>query len=106
RPSILMPYPYHRDQHQMANARCLERASAAQIVPDRKDAKHNGPALVRALQPLMTHDSEREAMAVAARALGRSNAAMAIAERILRLAGRGGCAVPRESVETVTERTR
>ena len=106
RPSILMPYPYHRDQHQMANARCLERASAAQIVPDRKDAKHNGPALVRALQPLMTHDSEREAMAVAARALGRSNAAMAIAERILRLAGRGGCAVPRESLETVTERTR
>ena len=90
----------------MANARCLERASAAQIVPDRKDAKHNGPALVRALETLMTDDGERQAMADAARALGRRDAAAAIAERILRLTGRGGRAVPRESVEAVTERTR
>ncbi len=53
RASVLLPYPYHRDQHQLANARCLVRASAARIVHDRIDPGINGPALGQALEQLL-----------------------------------------------------
>ena len=33
-PSILVPYPYAADDHQMANARDLERAGACLVIPD------------------------------------------------------------------------
>lgn len=86
RASILLPYPYHKDQHQLANARCLVRAAAARIVPDRIDPTLNGPAVRDALEHLMTGDQAREAMAAAARRLGRGQAASEMAGDILRLA--------------------
>lgn len=35
KPAILVPYPYAADDHQMANARALERAGAAAVIADR-----------------------------------------------------------------------
>jgi UDP-N-acetylglucosamine--N-acetylmuramyl-(pentapeptide) pyrophosphoryl-undecaprenol N-acetylglucosamine transferase len=87
RPSILMPYPYHRDQHQRANAECLARAGAAQIVLDRIKPEENGPTLRRVLEELMSDDDLRSSMASAARNMGRPDAARAISEHILRLTG-------------------
>ncbi len=44
-PSILMPYPFHKDMHQQANAMELVRAGAAIIVDDVKDAVGNAAAI-------------------------------------------------------------
>jgi UDP-N-acetylglucosamine--N-acetylmuramyl-(pentapeptide) pyrophosphoryl-undecaprenol N-acetylglucosamine transferase len=46
--SILVPYPYAADDHQMANARALERGDACRVVPDVDVAAALGPT-VRAL---------------------------------------------------------
>jgi len=97
RASILMPYPYHRDQHQLANAGCLARAGAARIVPDRKTTRKNIPSLRAALEELMRNDGAREAMASAARRIGRGDAAARVAERIFAQINSSG----QRSIETV-----
>ncbi|GAF74690.1 unnamed protein product, partial [marine sediment metagenome] len=101
RASILMPYPHHKDQHQVANARCLVRATAARIVHDRIDPAVNGPALREAFEQLMVRDEDREAMAAAAARIGRGQAASEIADRIVRLANAHGTLRSRESLETL-----
>ena len=87
RASILMPYPFHRDQHQCANARCLTRQGAALLVPDVVDVTRNGPALRAVLERLLASDEERSALAQAAADMGRPDAAERIARRVLDLAG-------------------
>ncbi len=84
-PSILLPYPYHRDQHQLENARCLAQASAAQILLDEVSPEKNGPALWGVLRPLMTDSARRDQMATAAQKIGRIDADAAIANRIIQL---------------------
>lgn len=92
RASILMPYPYHKDQHQLANARCLVRASAARIVHDKVDPARNGPALREVLERLMSDDELRGYMAAAARRLGRGHAASQIADYIVEMVEASGMA--------------
>lgn len=82
RASILMPYPHHKDLHQLANARCLVRASAARIVHDKIDSSVNGPALRSVLEQLMSDGAGREAMAASAKRLGRGQAASRIADYV------------------------
>lgn len=84
---ILMPYPYHKDQHQLANARCLERVGAARIVPDRINLQENGPALRKALEELIADGDKRGMMAEASRQLGQESAASSIAKLLLDMAG-------------------
>jgi UDP-N-acetylglucosamine--N-acetylmuramyl-(pentapeptide) pyrophosphoryl-undecaprenol N-acetylglucosamine transferase len=85
RASILMPYPHHKDLHQLANARCLVRSSAARIVHDKIDARINGPALRLVLEQLINDDEGRGAMAAAAKRLGRGQAAAQIADYVVEL---------------------
>ncbi len=106
RPSVLMPYPHHRDQHQTVNAKCLETVGAARIVRDALDRNANALALRRALQELFTDDAARTTMSAAARRLGRPDAASDIASQVLRIAGVSERAKRRESVETVSTCTR
>jgi len=106
KPSILMPYPYHRDQHQFANAKCLARLWAARIVRDAIDPAINGPALRGVLEELLTGDVAREVMSSAARSIGRGNAAAVIAEQVLRLAEKTLTSGARESVEATCSHTR
>lgn len=82
-PSILLPYPFHKDMHQLANAKVLESAGAAVIVNDLKDARRTTESLRPALEGLLYEPARRETMRVAARKIGRPDAARAIAEHIL-----------------------
>ena len=101
RASVLMPYPYHKDQHQLANARCLVRASAARIVHDKVDPTENGPALREVLGQLMSDDEQRGFMAAAARRLGRGHAAVQIAGHIVELAEESGVPTSSEGCVSV-----
>jgi UDP-N-acetylglucosamine--N-acetylmuramyl-(pentapeptide) pyrophosphoryl-undecaprenol N-acetylglucosamine transferase len=71
KPAILVPYPYAADDHQMANARALERAGAARVVPDKE---FDGPRMLREIQSAL-ENGNLESMAAAARSLARPGAA-------------------------------
>jgi UDP-N-acetylglucosamine--N-acetylmuramyl-(pentapeptide) pyrophosphoryl-undecaprenol N-acetylglucosamine transferase len=79
-PSILMPYPYHKDLHQRANAKVLADAGAAILVDDEKDAKKNADKLKPILEPLLHNAEQQSTMSAAAHQLGRPTAARAVAE--------------------------
>lgn len=78
KPAILLPYPYHRDQHQRRNAQVLVDAGAAILVEDQRSGGANAPALRAALEQ-MVEPEVRARMAAAAARLGRPGAAMAVA---------------------------
>jgi UDP-N-acetylglucosamine--N-acetylmuramyl-(pentapeptide) pyrophosphoryl-undecaprenol N-acetylglucosamine transferase len=82
-PSILVPYPHATADHQMSNARHLEAAGAAVVVPD---AELDGPRLAREVGALLQDPNRRSAMSNAARAFARPDAARRIAREVLRLA--------------------
>ena len=101
RAAILMPYPHHRDQHQMANARCLSRSGAAWIVEDTADPAPNAPRLRSALEALIGDRGQREEMATAARRCGRIDAADRIAVWMLEPTGAHDDARVGETMEAV-----
>jgi UDP-N-acetylglucosamine--N-acetylmuramyl-(pentapeptide) pyrophosphoryl-undecaprenol N-acetylglucosamine transferase len=79
-PSVLVPYPHASGNHQAANARWMERAGAATVLPDGELT----PAGLRAeVDALVRDDARRAAMAAAARALARPDAARTIAHEVL-----------------------
>lgn len=80
-PSVLLPYPYHRDRHQHRNAEVLVRAGAAELIEDQRDARTTAAPLLAALERLADAGVRAE-MAAAAKKLGRPNAAEAVAERL------------------------
>ena len=81
-PSILMPYPFHKDMHQRANAKVLEQAGAAIVLDDSRDAAKNSEILHPLLDTLMYDQTRRQTMAEAARQLGRPEAAAEVAAAI------------------------
>jgi UDP-N-acetylglucosamine--N-acetylmuramyl-(pentapeptide) pyrophosphoryl-undecaprenol N-acetylglucosamine transferase len=78
-PSVLMPYPFHKDMHQRANAKVLADAGAAVLVDDEKDRSQNAAKLWPVLEPLLNVEKRRTEMAAAAKTLGRPAAASAVA---------------------------
>jgi UDP-N-acetylglucosamine--N-acetylmuramyl-(pentapeptide) pyrophosphoryl-undecaprenol N-acetylglucosamine transferase len=85
-PAILVPYPHATGRHQEANARALQRAGAAVVLPD---AGADGPALADRVRTLLDRPEQLGAMARAARALGRPDAADALAELVASIAKDG-----------------
>ena len=79
-PSVLIPYPYHKDMHQRANARVLVDAGAAELLDDEKDAGRNAAKLRPMLAALWGDEEKRSRRAEAARQLGRPDAAAAVAD--------------------------
>ncbi|MEP0847525.1 MAG: UDP-N-acetylglucosamine--N-acetylmuramyl-(pentapeptide) pyrophosphoryl-undecaprenol N-acetylglucosamine transferase [Phycisphaerae bacterium] len=79
RASVLLPYPYHKDRHQHANARVLTDAGAALLLEDCIDPQRNAGPLCEALDRLACNETRR-AMSVAARRLGRPDAAERVAD--------------------------
>lgn len=82
RPSILMPYPYHKDQHQMRNAEALAERGAARIVADTRAVAENGPNLLAALRALKD-PAARASMRQACGALSRPDASETVAAWML-----------------------
>ncbi|HEY7116259.1 MAG TPA: UDP-N-acetylglucosamine--N-acetylmuramyl-(pentapeptide) pyrophosphoryl-undecaprenol N-acetylglucosamine transferase [Tepidisphaeraceae bacterium] len=78
-PSVLMPYPFHKDQHQRLNAKVLADAGAAVLLDDLRDAKRNADKLQGVLAPLIHDAQTRRNMAQAARKLGKPDAADTVA---------------------------
>lgn len=79
-PSILMPYPFHKDMHQRQNAKVLADAGAAVLMDDEKDAGKNSEKLMAILEPLLRDSSKRQAMGAAAKSIGVPHAAKRVAE--------------------------
>jgi UDP-N-acetylglucosamine--N-acetylmuramyl-(pentapeptide) pyrophosphoryl-undecaprenol N-acetylglucosamine transferase len=85
-PAVFMPYPFHRDQHQMRQARAVEAMGAAVVVEDRPGDPATWRDLAAALESLMADDGRRRELADRARAAGRPEAADTIAGALLDLA--------------------
>lgn len=85
-PAILVPYPHHRDYHQMANARVFGDVGAAEIFEEKgADAK----ALGALLGETAGDQSRLFRMHAASAGLGRPDAADTVAGRILELVEEG-----------------
>jgi UDP-N-acetylglucosamine--N-acetylmuramyl-(pentapeptide) pyrophosphoryl-undecaprenol N-acetylglucosamine transferase len=80
RPAILVPYPHATGDHQTANARWMERAGAAVVVPD---AQLTPARLLAEIEALLADPARLEAMGRASAGLGRPDAAQRIAEEVL-----------------------
>lgn len=82
KPSILFPYPYHKDRHQWHNAEVLVQAQAAELIDDHKDAAANARDLAPVLGRLLADGQLRERMGQAALALDHPTAGADIAARL------------------------
>ena len=85
-PSVLIPYPYASGNHQTANARWMAQAGAATVLPD---AELTPERLRAEVDGLAGDEPRRLAMAAAARALARPDAAREIAREVLDAATNG-----------------
>lgn len=83
RPAILIPYPYATADHQTANARFMESAGAAIVIPD---SELTGPRLAQEVGRLLADPGRLAAMARSAAAVARPDAARDIAREILAVA--------------------
>jgi UDP-N-acetylglucosamine--N-acetylmuramyl-(pentapeptide) pyrophosphoryl-undecaprenol N-acetylglucosamine transferase len=81
-PAILVPYPHATADHQTLNARYMEEAGAALVVPD---DELDGPRLAREVGALLGAPQRMAEMAAAARAAARPDAAERIADELERL---------------------
>jgi UDP-N-acetylglucosamine--N-acetylmuramyl-(pentapeptide) pyrophosphoryl-undecaprenol N-acetylglucosamine transferase len=77
RPAILVPYPYAADDHQTANARAFEATGGCIVMPH---AAFTAPALAAQMASLLDQPERLAAMAAAAHAAGRPDAAARLAD--------------------------
>jgi UDP-N-acetylglucosamine--N-acetylmuramyl-(pentapeptide) pyrophosphoryl-undecaprenol N-acetylglucosamine transferase len=80
KPAVLIPYPYATADHQTANARFMERAGAAVVIPD---AELTPARLAGEVGRLLSDPSRLAAMGRASAGLARPNAARDIAHEVL-----------------------
>ncbi|MFK7960442.1 MAG: glycosyltransferase [Phycisphaerales bacterium] len=88
-PSVLLPYPWHRDRHQWSNAAPLEAAGGAVILDDRIDPELNRPVVERVIA-LMRDDDARALMRQGLNALGNPDGAAHVAEAVMDLVNPAG----------------
>ena len=86
-PSILVPYPHATGNHQDANARFMERAGAAVVIPD---AELEGPRLAREVGSLLAAPQRMAEMSNAAETVAKPDAAERVADELLRLVANDG----------------
>ena len=86
KPAIFVPYPFHRDQQQLHNAKVLERAGAALIV---RDDDELGDKLLAAIEGLLRDRSQLAKMGLAARTVAKPEAAAHVAQVCLEMAATG-----------------
>lgn len=82
RPSILFPYPYHKDQHQKRNAEYLVEHGAAVMC---EDLSTTSEQLADIISRLRSSPQQLASMASASAALGKPDAAERIAQIVLQV---------------------
>lgn len=87
RPALIVPLPGAMDDHQTANARALDRAGAALVMPEKSVTAES---LAARLQEWLAAPDKLARAAAAARALGRPEATRALADLIEELGARRG----------------
>lgn len=86
KPAILVPYPHASADHQTANARWMERAGAAMVLPD----DDLDPArLTQVVEELFAEPERLQEMSEAASSLARPDAAERVAGTVERVLGEG-----------------
>jgi UDP-N-acetylglucosamine--N-acetylmuramyl-(pentapeptide) pyrophosphoryl-undecaprenol N-acetylglucosamine transferase len=83
RPAVLVPYPYATADHQSANAEWMRRGGAATVIAD---GDLDAQRLRDEVATVLGDEARLEAMAAAARALAKPDAARRIADEILEAA--------------------
>jgi UDP-N-acetylglucosamine--N-acetylmuramyl-(pentapeptide) pyrophosphoryl-undecaprenol N-acetylglucosamine transferase len=83
RPALLVPYRFAADDHQRANAEAVSRAGAAWLI---EEAKLDAEALASKLRAALDQPEQLLELSHRARALGRTDAAGALADEVLSLA--------------------
>lgn len=86
KPSILVPFPFAADDHQLRNAEAMQHSGAARLV---KDAEMTGERLLAEIQTVASDPAALERMSAAARTHARPGAAARAAEVLISLAGKG-----------------
>lgn len=81
KPAVLIPYPHATNNHQEHNARALERARAAIVI---KDSEADGPRLAETITGMVSDRAALSDMSAKSLALGRPDAARAVAEILLK----------------------
>lgn len=82
-PCVFLPYPYHKDQHQAANAQPLVDAGGAMLVTDLVEPQANLQRLTPALPDLLAKPQERAQMVRALRNLPRRDGAATCAAALI-----------------------
>ncbi len=85
RAAVLIPYPHATADHQSSNARWMQAAGAAVVIPD---AELTSARLAQEVGLLLADPSRLAAMSRASAALARPDAAALIAREVLAAAGR------------------
>jgi UDP-N-acetylglucosamine--N-acetylmuramyl-(pentapeptide) pyrophosphoryl-undecaprenol N-acetylglucosamine transferase len=81
KPSVLIPFPFSADDHQLKNAQAFAKAGAAVVIEQKNLTRR---ALVATIEELRRDRDRLSRMATAARRLYQPRAAAAIAEILLR----------------------
>jgi UDP-N-acetylglucosamine--N-acetylmuramyl-(pentapeptide) pyrophosphoryl-undecaprenol N-acetylglucosamine transferase len=84
-PAILVPYPHAAADHQLRNARFMQAAGAAVVVPDQE---LSGARLAHEVSSLLGDRARMTGMAHAARQLARPRAAQEVAQELMEAARR------------------
>ncbi len=79
---IAVPFPFAADNHQVLNARALERAGAAELIPDKG---LNGKALAERINYYFSNPKVLHRMASRAKRLGRPDAAALVVDDCYKL---------------------
>ena len=82
-PSVLIPFPFAAHDHQTGNAKAMEQAGGAVLVPENESEERDMAGLILGL---LCTPSRLAAMREGARTLARPAAADAVAEEIIKLA--------------------
>jgi len=83
RAAVLVPLPTAADDHQRKNAEVLGQAGAAEVMEQRN---LDGAALAARIVELVSNPARLDAMAAAARTMGKPDAAKVIADKAIELA--------------------
>ena len=83
KPSVLVPFPFAADDHQLRNAEAFERAGAARLVPD---SEMNGQRLYEEIRDFCEAPEKLASMGNAARQFARPGAAVRAADLLEELA--------------------